>query len=76
MQRPEGRLKRSEVKLVSVLPGERQWVLNETQEAPPEYQEIIFHCKDDETLAQVTQRDCALCLLGNLQKPLNMALSN
>lgn len=76
MQRPEGRLKRCEAKLFSVLPNERQWALNETQEAPSEYQEIIFHCGDDKTLAQVTQRDCALCFLGNLQKPLDTVLGN
>lgn len=54
--------------------GERQWVLNETQEVPSEYQEIIFHCRDDKTLAQVTQRGCALCFLANLQKPLDKVL--
>lgn len=43
-------------------------------EVPPEYWEIIFHRRDNKTLAQVTQRDCELCLLGNVQKPLDMVL--
>lgn len=64
----------SEAKFFSVT-GQRQWVLNETQ-LPPEYQEIIFHCRDDKRLEQVTQKTCALCLIGHLQKPLDLFLGS
>lgn len=39
----------------------------QTQEFSSEYQEMLFSCEGDRTLAQVTLRGCRIHLLGNIQ---------
>lgn len=40
----------------------------QTQKFSSKYQEKLFSCEDDRTLAQVTLRGCRIPLLGDSQK--------
>lgn len=48
----------------------RQWAPTETQEAPPDQEEMLLHCPGGRTLKQVVQRSSSVILLfTGLQQP-------
>jgi len=47
----------------------KQRAQTETQDVPSENEETLFYCKGDHALAQVTQRDGGVPILGHIQKP-------
>jgi len=45
----------------------RQWAQSEIQETPLKHKENLFHCKGSQTLAQVSQGNCGVAMLGDTQ---------